>query len=73
MGTQASSFPWTLSAGDPYAVPSSTPGKASPIFRTVSKPIALLGIGQRDSLMCAAIIPESWNPFKIPVVEAPEL
>jgi len=29
---------------------SSTPGKASPIFRTVSKSIALLGIGQRDSM-----------------------
>src|SRR6266481_6126099 len=48
-GTQARSFPWTLSAGDSYVVLSSTPGKASPIFRTVSKSIALLGTGQHDS------------------------
>src|SRR5947208_1607893 len=46
----ARSFPRTFSAGLPYAVLSSTPGKASPIFRTVSKSIALLGIGQRDSM-----------------------
>src|SRR6267142_1926862 len=43
------SFPWTLSAGEPYAVLSSTPGKASPIIRTVSKSIVLLGIGCRVS------------------------
>ena len=39
------SFPRTLSAGIPKAVLSSTPGSASPIFRTVSKPIVFLGIG----------------------------
>ena len=36
--------------GNPYAVLSSTPGKASPIFRAVSKSIVLLGTGQSDSL-----------------------
>ena len=35
------SFPRTLSAGDPYAVLSSTPGNAKPIFRTLSKLIVL--------------------------------
>jgi len=35
------SFPRTLSAGAPYAVPSSTLGNAKPIFLTVSKLIVL--------------------------------
>jgi hypothetical protein len=42
--SHAKSFPWTWGAGDPYAVLSSTPGNAKPIFRTLSKLIVLLGI-----------------------------
>src|SRR5262249_61776161 len=49
-GTHAISCPRTLSAGEPYAVLSSTPGNVSPIFRTVSKSILVLGILQRDSV-----------------------
>jgi hypothetical protein len=41
VGTHASSFPRILSAGAPYAVLSSAPGKAKPIFRTASKLIVL--------------------------------
>jgi hypothetical protein len=37
-----------LSAGEPYAVLSCTPGNAKPIFRTVSKLIVLLGMGECD-------------------------
>jgi hypothetical protein len=44
----ASSFPRILSAGAPYAVLSSTPGNAKPTFRTVSKLIVLLGMGECD-------------------------
>jgi hypothetical protein len=46
MAIHAMIFPRTLSAGDPYAVLSSTPGKASPISRTVSKVIVFLAISQ---------------------------
>jgi hypothetical protein len=46
-----------LSAGDPYAVLSSTPGNAKPIFRTVSKLIVLLGMGERD-------YPQELEPFQ---------
>jgi hypothetical protein len=35
-----------LSAGAPYAVLDSTPGRAKPIFRTVSKLIVLFGMGR---------------------------
>ena len=45
-----------LSAGKPYAVLSSTPGNASPIFRTASKSIVLLGICQRDSAELILIV-----------------
>jgi len=41
-GDTRQEFPWILSAGHPYAVLSSTPGKASPIFRTMSKSIVFL-------------------------------
>src|ERR1700678_345932 len=41
---QAITLPRIFSAGFPYAVLSSTPGKASPILRTVSKLIARPGI-----------------------------
>ena len=44
-GIPARIFPRTLGTGDPYAVLSSTPGMASPIFRTVTKVTVLLGIG----------------------------
>ncbi len=40
------SLPRTLSAGAPYAVLSSTPGNAKPIFRTVSKLIVPLAMGE---------------------------
>jgi len=52
----------------------STPGNAKPIFRTVSKSMVLLGIGQRDSVElpvlilpagAAVIISENRNTFKI--------
>jgi len=46
-----------LSAGDPYAVLSSTPGKAKPIFRTVSKLMVLLGMGDSD-------YPQEHEPFQ---------
>src|SRR5271167_1951927 len=36
-GTHARSFPLTLSAGSPYAVPSFTPVNLRPMFRTTSK------------------------------------
>src|SRR5579863_4976426 len=36
---QASNWPWTLRAGAPCMLLSSTPGSASPIFRTASKPV----------------------------------
>ena len=54
--TNAKSFPWTLSAGDPYAALSCTPGNASPIYRAVSKSVVLLGIGQLDSLELTVLI-----------------
>jgi hypothetical protein len=44
----ARSCPRSLSAGNPYAVLSSTPGNKSPILRTVSKSIVLLRIGHCD-------------------------
>src|SRR5438128_7181571 len=37
-------FPRTLSAGDPYIVPSSTSGSARPISRTISNVTFVLGI-----------------------------
>jgi hypothetical protein len=37
-----------LSAGDPYAVLSSTPGNAKPVFQKLSKLIVLLGAGECD-------------------------
>src|SRR5882672_10879529 len=44
MAMQANIFPPTLSAGDPWTVPSSTFGSARPSRRTVSKPIFFRGI-----------------------------
>jgi len=48
VGTHAGSFPRTLSEGAPYAVLSSTPGNAKPIFRTASKLIVLFGMGESN-------------------------
>jgi hypothetical protein len=46
-----------LSAGAPYAVLSVTPGNAKPIFRTVSKLIVLLRMGEYD-------YPQEQEPFQ---------
>ena len=45
-----------LERRNPYAVLSSTPGGASPIFRTVSKSIVLPGIGQSDCLELTVLL-----------------
>jgi hypothetical protein len=58
--THARSFPWTFSAGTPDTLLSSTPGSASPMFRTVSKSIVLLGIVQHDLL--GLIVPQLCDP-----------
>src|SRR5579871_2120023 len=51
VGMQSSRSPWTLSAGEPYAAPSSTPGSASAISRTVSKVIFFRRICLRTGLL----------------------
>jgi hypothetical protein len=48
VGTHASIFPRTLSAGAPHAVLASTPGSVKPIFFTMSKSIVLRGMGECD-------------------------
>jgi hypothetical protein len=52
---------------------SSTPGNASPIFRTMSKSIVLLGIGQRDSVELTVLIWLGAGMNMPPQVDAAEL
>ena len=44
MARHVSNLQCTLSAGDPYIVPSSTSGSARPILRTMSKVTFVVGI-----------------------------